>query len=80
MKVRMIFDGNYLSLRMEVEDDCERAMTELMEAYNVASVAVTRKDRPQYESWNQEMPVTGLSIVLRKPVGTDTTSSRQEGK
>ena len=63
MKVSFTFDGEILKLRLDVEDDMEKAMARLMESYNIASVSVQHEPYSGYTANS----VNAISIHLRKP-------------
>jgi len=63
MKVSFNFDGEILKLRLDVEDQNERAVARLMESYSVASVSVQHEPYCGYGS----DAIKAVSIWLRKP-------------
>lgn len=66
MKTSFDFNGNLLTLRLEVETKHERAVAELLEAYTIAVVQVEReRDYGHYSDAKAKACV----IVLRKPDG-----------
>jgi hypothetical protein len=67
MKVSFTFDGQVLKLRLDVEDEMERAIARLMESYCMADISVQRE---QYCGYGVESIKT-VSIWLRKPSGSE---------
>lgn len=63
MKSSFTFDGKILRLRLDVEDDTERAMARLMERLTVADVSVLHE---QYSGYGTES-IKAVSIHMRAP-------------